>query len=102
MSAMKSSEISFGQAASHSPCIVQEPNHRSISSTMLITRSQPERWERVINMVDEMERWFGSCTMHGECEAACPKEISLDFIALMNRDYVKAQFKQRRLTGQRS
>ncbi len=66
----------------------------------LLPQGQPERWERVLNMVDEMERWFGSCTMHGECEAACPKEISLDFIALMNRDYVKAQFKQRRLTGQ--
>ncbi len=68
----------------------------------LLPQGQPERWERVINMVDEMERWFGSCTMHGECEAACPKDISIDFIALMNRDYVKAQFKQRRLTGQRT
>jgi succinate dehydrogenase iron-sulfur subunit len=68
----------------------------------LLPQGQPERWERVINMVDEMERWFGSCTNHGECEAACPKEISLDFIALMNRDYVKAQIKQRRLAGQRS
>jgi succinate dehydrogenase / fumarate reductase iron-sulfur subunit len=66
----------------------------------LLPQGQPERWERVVNMVTEMERWFGSCTMHGECEAACPKEISIDFIALMNRDYVKAQFKQRRLTGQ--
>jgi succinate dehydrogenase / fumarate reductase iron-sulfur subunit len=66
----------------------------------LLPQGQPERWERVTNMVDEMERWFGSCTMHGECEAACPKEISIDFIALMNRDYVKAQFKQRRLAGQ--
>jgi len=68
----------------------------------LLPQGQSERFERVLTMVDEMERWFGSCTMHGECEAACPKEISLDFIALMNRDYVKAQFKQRRLTGQRS
>ena len=66
----------------------------------LLPQGQPERWERVVNMVDEMERWFGSCTMHGECEAACPKEISIDFIALMNRDYIKAQFKQRRLAGQ--
>jgi succinate dehydrogenase / fumarate reductase iron-sulfur subunit len=66
----------------------------------LLPQGQPERWERVVNMVNEMERWFGSCTMHGECEAACPKDISIDFIALMNRDYVKAQFKQRRLTGQ--
>jgi succinate dehydrogenase / fumarate reductase iron-sulfur subunit len=68
----------------------------------LLPQGQPERWERVTNMVNEMERWFGSCTMHGECEAACPKEISIDFIALMNRDYVKAQFKQRRLAGQRA
>jgi succinate dehydrogenase / fumarate reductase iron-sulfur subunit len=66
----------------------------------LLPQGQPERWERVVNMVGEMERWFGSCTLHGECEAACPKEISIDFIALMNRDYVKAQFKQRRLAGQ--
>jgi succinate dehydrogenase / fumarate reductase iron-sulfur subunit len=68
----------------------------------LLPQGQPERWERVIDMVAEMERWFGSCTLHGECEAACPKEISLDFIALLNRDYIKAQFKQRRLTGQRA
>ena len=66
----------------------------------LLPQGQPERWERVVHMVDEMERWFGSCTMHAECEAACPKEISIDFIALMNRDYIKAQFKQRRLAGQ--
>ena len=68
----------------------------------LLPQGQPERWDRVTNMVNEMERWFGSCTMHGECEAACPKEISIDFIALMNRDYVKAQFKQRRLAGQQA
>jgi succinate dehydrogenase / fumarate reductase iron-sulfur subunit len=68
----------------------------------LLPQGQPERWDRVVNMVTEMERWFGSCTMHGECEAACPKEISIDFIALLNRDYVKAQFKQRRLAGQRA
>ena len=47
-----------------------------------------------------MESYFGSCTNHGECEKACPKEISIDFIALLNRDYVKAQFKNRKLTGQ--
>ena len=33
---------------------------------------------------------FGTCTNHGECEAACPKGIKLDFIARMNRDYLKA------------
>ena len=44
----------------------------------------------------EMEAYFGSCTNHGECEAACPKEISIDVIALMNADYLKAKFKNRR------
>jgi len=68
----------------------------------LLPQGQPERWERVVNMVTEMERWFGSCTLHGECEVACPKDISIDFIALMNRDFIKAQFKQRRLTGQKT
>jgi len=67
----------------------------------LLPQGQPERWERVTNMVHTMEDFFGSCTNHGECEAACPKEISIDFIALMNRDYIKAQFKQRRLASQR-
>jgi succinate dehydrogenase / fumarate reductase iron-sulfur subunit len=51
-------------------------------------------------MVETMELYFGSCTNHRECEAACPKEISIDFIALMNRDYARAQLKQRRLVGQ--
>lgn len=66
----------------------------------LLPQGQAERWDRTINMVDTMEEYFGSCTNHGECEAACPKEISIDFIALMNRDYVKAKIKQRRLIGQ--
>ena len=44
----------------------------------------------------EMDAHFGSCTNHGECEAACPKEISIDVIALMNADYLKAKFKNRR------
>ena len=48
-----------------------------------------------------MEEYFGSCTNHGECEEACPKEISIDFIALMNRDYLKAKFKNRRKLAER-
>jgi len=66
----------------------------------LLPQGQAERWDRAIAMVETMEQYFGSCTLHGECEAACPKEISIDFIALMNRDYAKAQLKQRRLIGQ--
>jgi succinate dehydrogenase / fumarate reductase iron-sulfur subunit len=38
------------------------------------------------------EEGFGACTNHGECMAACPKEISIDFIARLNRDYLRAAF----------
>jgi succinate dehydrogenase / fumarate reductase iron-sulfur subunit len=66
----------------------------------LLPQGQPERFARVEAMVDTMEEYFGSCTNHGECEAACPKEISIDYIALMNRDYIKAKFKNRKLLSQ--
>ncbi len=66
----------------------------------LLPQGQPERYRRVLDMVDTMERFFGSCTNHGECEAACPKSIPIDFIAYMNRDYLKAQLKNRRLAAQ--
>jgi succinate dehydrogenase / fumarate reductase iron-sulfur subunit len=66
----------------------------------LLPQGQAERWDRTIAMVETMESYFGSCTNHRECEAACPKSISIDFIALMNKDYAKAQLKQRRLVGQ--
>jgi succinate dehydrogenase / fumarate reductase iron-sulfur subunit len=66
----------------------------------LLPQGQPQRYERVVNMVETMESYFGSCTWHGECEKACPKEISIDFIAMLNRDYVRAQFKNRKLAGQ--
>jgi succinate dehydrogenase / fumarate reductase iron-sulfur subunit len=72
------------------------------SHLSLLPQGQPERYQRVVAMVDTMEELFGSCTNHGECEAACPKEISIDFIALLNRDYIKAQFKNRQLLGQRT
>ncbi|HUF83943.1 MAG TPA: succinate dehydrogenase/fumarate reductase iron-sulfur subunit [Acidimicrobiia bacterium] len=67
----------------------------------LLPQGQPERYERVEAMVDQMEELFGSCTNYGECEAACPKEISIDFIALMNRDYFKSKLRNRRLAAQR-
>jgi succinate dehydrogenase iron-sulfur subunit len=62
----------------------------------LLPQGQPERYRRVESMVNEMERYFGSCTNHRECEAVCPKEISIDFIAMMNRDYRRAITKGRR------
>ncbi|HEX6027372.1 MAG TPA: succinate dehydrogenase/fumarate reductase iron-sulfur subunit [Solirubrobacter sp.] len=58
----------------------------------LLPQGQPERRKRTRGMVEEMERWFGSCTNHRECSAACPKEISIDFIAMLNRDYRKARW----------
>jgi succinate dehydrogenase / fumarate reductase iron-sulfur subunit len=66
----------------------------------LLPQGQAERWQRVEAMVETMEDYFGSCTNHGECHEACPKEISLDFIAYMNRDYVKSKIKNRKLAGQ--
>jgi succinate dehydrogenase iron-sulfur subunit len=57
----------------------------------LLPQGQPERRRRTLAMVEEMESYFGSCTNHRECSAACPKEISIDFIAMLNRDYRKAR-----------
>ncbi|HMP02101.1 MAG TPA: succinate dehydrogenase/fumarate reductase iron-sulfur subunit [Gemmatales bacterium] len=56
-----------------------------------LPQGKPERFERVRKMVHTMDaEGFGTCTNQGECEAACPKEISIDFIAQMNRDYLRA------------
>jgi succinate dehydrogenase / fumarate reductase iron-sulfur subunit len=57
----------------------------------LLPQGQPERAKRTVAMVETMEQYFGSCTNHRECSAACPKEISIDFIAMLNRDYRKAR-----------
>jgi succinate dehydrogenase / fumarate reductase iron-sulfur subunit len=66
----------------------------------LLPQGQAERWRRTEDMVETMEEFFGSCTNFGECQEACPKEIPIDFIALMNRDYLKAKIKNRKLVGQ--
>jgi succinate dehydrogenase / fumarate reductase iron-sulfur subunit len=57
----------------------------------LLPQGQPERRRRTLAMVETVESYFGSCTNHQECHAACPKEISIDFIAMLNRDYRKAR-----------
>ena len=67
-----------------------------ITHLNLLPQGQAERYSRVEAMVETMDSYFGSCTNHGECEAACPKEISIDVIALMNADYLKAKFKNRK------
>jgi succinate dehydrogenase / fumarate reductase iron-sulfur subunit len=56
-----------------------------------LPQGQPERYRRVLSMAEQMElEGFGGCTWHGECQEACPKEISIDTITRMNRDYLKA------------
>jgi succinate dehydrogenase / fumarate reductase iron-sulfur subunit len=57
----------------------------------LLPQGQPERHRRTLAMVETLETHFGSCTNHGECAAACPKQISIDFIAMLNRDYRTAR-----------
>jgi succinate dehydrogenase / fumarate reductase iron-sulfur subunit len=67
-----------------------------VSHLGLMPQGQPERWSRVRNMVAQMDaEGFGTCTNHYECEAACPKEISVEFIARLNRDYIKASLTER-------
>ena len=62
-----------------------------ISHLGQLPQGQPERFRRVLSMVDQMEdEGFGYCTLHGECQEACPKEISIDNIVRMNRDYLRA------------
>jgi succinate dehydrogenase / fumarate reductase iron-sulfur subunit len=62
-----------------------------VSHLGLLPQGQPERASRVVSMVAQMDaEGFGACTNHGECMAACPKEISIDFIAQLNREYWKA------------
>lgn len=88
-------------------CVAACPNSAAqlftsakIQHLNLLPQGQAERWQRTEAMVERMEQFFGSCTNHGECQAACPKDISIDFIAWTNRDYIKAKFKNRKLTGQ--
>lgn len=69
-----------------------------ISQLALLPQGQPERDERVINMVAQMDaEGFGSCTNTGACEAECPKGISLTNIARMNRDFYAAQLTQQKI-----
>jgi succinate dehydrogenase / fumarate reductase iron-sulfur subunit len=79
-------------------CVASCPNASAslfvaskIAHLGLLPQGQPERWERARKMVAQMDaEGFGACTNHNECEAVCPKEISVDTIARMNRDLVRA------------
>ena len=89
-------------------CVAACPNSAAnlftaakVSHLNLLPQGQAERYGRVEAMVDTMEDFFGSCTNHGECQEACPKEISIDFIALMNKDYLASKFKNRKLLSRK-
>jgi len=82
-------------------CVASCPN----ASAMLFTsakiaqfahlpQGQAERDSRALNMVNAMEKaGFGACSNHTECEAACPKEIKINTIALLNRDFMGSSIK---------
>jgi len=62
-----------------------------VSQFSLLPQGQVEKDRRVLNMVNQMDaEGFGNCTNTGACEVECPKGISLDNIARMNRDFIKA------------
>jgi succinate dehydrogenase / fumarate reductase iron-sulfur subunit len=65
-----------------------------VSQLALLPQGQPERWVRVRRMVAQMDaEGFGNCTNHEECEAACPKGISVSNIARLNRDFLWASLR---------
>ena len=65
-----------------------------VSHLGLLPQGQPERWRRVRNMVARHDaEGFGHCSNHGECEAVCPKGISLNFISFLNADLRRSVFR---------
>ena len=94
------SDSSFSLEYRCGACVAACPN----GSAMLFTsaklahlsylpQGQTERFSRAVLMVNQMDaEGFGGCTNIGECEAVCPKEISLDFISHMNGDLLRAAF----------
>jgi succinate dehydrogenase / fumarate reductase, iron-sulfur subunit len=79
-------------------CVAACPNASAMlfvaakaSHLNLLPQGRPEANRRAVGMVDKMdEEGFGTCSNHAECEAACPKEIGIEFISRLNRDYLKA------------
>lgn len=79
-------------------CVAACPNSSAslftaakISQLALLPQGHPERKNRVLKMVEQMDKeGFGDCSNHGECQAVCPKEISIDSISKMRREYFKA------------
>jgi len=79
-------------------CVASCPNGSAmlfvaakVSHLAHLPQGYPERAQRVLGMVRQMdEEGFGNCTNHYECEAVCPKEISVSHIAKMNREFIRA------------
>ena len=79
-------------------CIAACPNASAslftaakVAHLALLPQGHPERQQRVLAMADQMTtEGFGDCSNHGECHAVCPKDISIDAIASMRREYVRA------------
>ena len=71
-----------------------------VSHLSLLPQGQPEHKERVVKMVEVMDReGFGNCTNEGECEAACPKEIKMENIPRLNREYFLAKIHSAFISG---
>jgi succinate dehydrogenase / fumarate reductase iron-sulfur subunit len=83
-------------------CVAACPNSSAmlftaakVSHLGLLPQGQPERYLRARSMVDQMEaEGFGSCRNYGECEAQCPKGISIAFISRLNSDYLRATLRE--------
>jgi succinate dehydrogenase / fumarate reductase iron-sulfur subunit len=82
-------------------CVAACPNASAMLFTSakithlgLLAQGQPERLDRAAKMVLQMDKeGFGTCTNHGACQNACPKEISIDTIARLNGDLIKSTFR---------
>ena len=99
----KDAELSMDAAAciGCGACVAACPNSSAmlftaakVSHLNMLPQGKVERYDRAVLMVNQMDaEGFGGCTNIGECEAVCPKEISLDFIGKLNRDLIAGTFK---------